>query len=314
VKARRRHVVRAPAHLLSGIATCPRCGRGLDYRRHASGRADSYGCVKGPAGCGGTAIKAGLLEEYVTGAVLDAVESPRVQQALRAGEDQHAPRRAVLLEQISDAQERREEARRDYAGRVIDRADWLDIRQRTEDEIGAARREYDRLAATAAGSSMRSGKPCSARERRASSAPACRIAARSWSLRGCRAMPLCVLVPSARPAAGVRASRAEARGARDGRTPGAVTHRDRPRGLRTRLRTPLTPIARPAPAGRRRCRSHRLRVGLVIRASPVTSAQYRGPGRAAAMACAGWFPRAQFPANRQTRYRPGADEAGPPGR
>jgi hypothetical protein len=58
---------------------------------------------------------------------------------------------------------------------------------------------------------MRSGKPCSARERRASSAPACRIAARSWSLRGCRALSPGVLVPSARPAAGVRASRADAR-------------------------------------------------------------------------------------------------------
>ena len=34
-------------------------------------------------------------------------------------------------------------------GRVIDRTDWLDIRQRTEDEIGAARREYDRLAGSA---------------------------------------------------------------------------------------------------------------------------------------------------------------------
>ena len=98
--ARRKHVVRAPAHLLSGIATCPKCGRGLHYRRHASDRADSYGCVKGPAGCGGTAIKADLLEEYVTGAVLDALESPRVQQALREGEDQHAPRRADLLAQI----------------------------------------------------------------------------------------------------------------------------------------------------------------------------------------------------------------------
>jgi hypothetical protein len=32
---------------------------------------------------------------------------------------------------------------------VIDRADWLDIRQRTEDEISAARREYDRLAGSA---------------------------------------------------------------------------------------------------------------------------------------------------------------------
>jgi hypothetical protein len=81
--------------------------------------------------------------------VLDALESPRVQEALRAGEDQHAPRRADLLAQIRDARDRRDEARRDYAGRVIDRADWLDIRQRTEDEIGAARREYDRLAGSA---------------------------------------------------------------------------------------------------------------------------------------------------------------------
>ena len=72
-----------------------------------------------------------------------------MQEALREGEDQHAPRRAELLEQIRDAQERREEARRDYSGRVIDRADWLDIRQRTEDEINTARREYDRLAGSA---------------------------------------------------------------------------------------------------------------------------------------------------------------------
>jgi hypothetical protein len=67
--ARRKHVVRAPAHLLSGIATCPKCGRGLHYRHHPSDRADCYGCVKGPAGCGGTAIKADLLEQYVTGAL-----------------------------------------------------------------------------------------------------------------------------------------------------------------------------------------------------------------------------------------------------
>ena len=143
--ARRKYVVRAPAHLMSGIAICPKCGSGLHYRRHAQRRADSYACVKGPAGCGGTALKAELLEEYVTGAVLDALESPRVQEALRAGEDQHAPRRADLLEQIRSAQDRRDEARRDYSDRVIDRADWLDIRQRTEDDISAARREYDRL-------------------------------------------------------------------------------------------------------------------------------------------------------------------------
>ena len=51
--ARRKHVVRAPAHLLSGIATCPKCGRGLHYRRYAQRRADSYACVAGPRGAAG---------------------------------------------------------------------------------------------------------------------------------------------------------------------------------------------------------------------------------------------------------------------
>jgi len=39
----------------------------------------------------------------VTGAVLDALESPRVQQALRDGQDHHAPRRAGLLVEIRAA-------------------------------------------------------------------------------------------------------------------------------------------------------------------------------------------------------------------
>src|SRR5437763_811511 len=59
--ARRRHVVRAPAHLLSGTASGPQCGRGLHHRRHAEERADSSGGVKGPAGCGGRALGAGPL-------------------------------------------------------------------------------------------------------------------------------------------------------------------------------------------------------------------------------------------------------------
>ncbi len=45
-----------------------------------------------------------------------------MQEALHEGEDLRAPRRAELLAQIRDAQERRDEARRDYSNRVIDRA------------------------------------------------------------------------------------------------------------------------------------------------------------------------------------------------
>lgn len=94
-------------------------------------------------------MNAEFLEEYVTGAVLDALESPRVQEAVRAGDDTGAPRRTELLTEIKNAQERREEARRDYAEGTIDKEDWLDIRQRTETRITKARQEYDRLAGSA---------------------------------------------------------------------------------------------------------------------------------------------------------------------
>jgi hypothetical protein len=144
--ARRKHIVGSQRHLLSGLAPCPKCGHGLKYRKFSSYRArsDSYACVRGVGGrCGGVAIKAELLEEYVTGAVLDALESPRVQEALRTGDDD-GPRREDLLAKIQRAQEVRADARRDLADGVIDRNDWLDIRQRTEDTISTARREYDR--------------------------------------------------------------------------------------------------------------------------------------------------------------------------
>jgi site-specific DNA recombinase len=150
--SRRRYTVRRKPHLLAGIAVCPKCGKGLHYRRFSRQqrpRSDSYGCVKGPGiGCGGVAINAEFLEEYVTGTVLDALESPRVQQALRESGDQDAPRRAELLAEIERAQEVRAQARRDLAEDIIDRTDWLDIRQRTEDRITRARREYDRLTGT----------------------------------------------------------------------------------------------------------------------------------------------------------------------
>ena len=64
---------------------------------------------------------------------------------MRAGAGQGAPRRAELLEEIRKAQEKRADARHDWADDVIDKEDWLDIRQRTDDRIARARKEYDRL-------------------------------------------------------------------------------------------------------------------------------------------------------------------------
>ena len=86
----------------------------------------------------------------MTGTVLDALESPRVQQAVQAGEDTSAPRRAELLEEIRKARDKRAEARRDWAEDTIEKEDWLDIRQRTEARIAKARREYQKLTGLAA--------------------------------------------------------------------------------------------------------------------------------------------------------------------
>jgi hypothetical protein len=140
-------VVGRKRHLLSGVARCGKCGNPLYF---AGNGKNAYRCVTGPGkGCGGVSVNAVLLDEYVTGAALDALESPQVQEAVRAGADTGAPRRAELLEEIRKAQDKRADARRDWADDVIDKEDWLDIRQRTDDRIARARKEYDRLSGTA---------------------------------------------------------------------------------------------------------------------------------------------------------------------
>ena len=146
--SRRVYVVGRKQHLLSGIARCGKCGGPLyPYGAVDGKRAATYRCVVGPAGkgCGGISVNGEYLDEYVTGAVQAALESPRVQQAVRAGQDASAPRRAELLEEIRKAQEKRAEARRDWAEDVIDKEDWLDIKARTEARIANARKEYDKL-------------------------------------------------------------------------------------------------------------------------------------------------------------------------
>jgi len=72
-----------------------------------------------------------------------------VREAVAAGQDTDAPRRAELLAEIRKAQEKRAEARRDWAEDIIDKEDWLDIRQRTDNRINRARKEYDQLTGTA---------------------------------------------------------------------------------------------------------------------------------------------------------------------
>ena len=75
--------------------------------------------------------------------------SPRGSRRRCTLRDSDAAHREELLAKIQRAQDVRADARRDLADGMIDRNDWLDIRQRTEDTISTARREYDRLAGSA---------------------------------------------------------------------------------------------------------------------------------------------------------------------
>ena len=70
-RPRRAQVTGKKRHLLSGVLRCGKCGRPLyvDLNR--------YRCASGPGqGCGGVSVRSDMIEEYVTGAVLDALESP----------------------------------------------------------------------------------------------------------------------------------------------------------------------------------------------------------------------------------------------
>ncbi|GGS94711.1 site-specific recombinase DNA invertase Pin [Planobispora rosea] len=144
---RKADVTRRQKHLLSGILLCSKCEKKMYFRGEKAPRANSYACAWGMrGGCGGTRIKADSLEEYVTGAVLDALESPRIQEALRKGTDKaEEKQRILILKQIKKAKERKEEARLDYGGEIIDREEWLDIRAQVNSRITELQREYDRL-------------------------------------------------------------------------------------------------------------------------------------------------------------------------
>jgi hypothetical protein len=177
---------------------------------------------------------------------------------------------------------------------------------------GRASRKSAASTATAAGSSMRSGKPCPARERRASSAPACRIAARSWSLSRCRALSPGVLVSSACPAAGLRVSWAGARaGPGTGPPPGRSLTRTAP--------GPAHPPASPADPGRAARAGVLPPVPVKPGALPAGHADQSGDVRPVTGGLAerqpwrgaGWFPRARRsrrtgrPATGRGRVRPG---------
>ena len=143
-RPRRAQVTGKRRHLLSGVARCGKCGRPLyaDVNR--------YRCASGPGlGCGGCRGPGGHARGVRHRRRSRRPGIPARAAGRAAGADTDAPRRAELLAEIRKAQDKRAEARRDWAEDVIDKEDWLDIKQRTDDRINRARNEYDRLTGTA---------------------------------------------------------------------------------------------------------------------------------------------------------------------
>ncbi len=71
-RSRRKAVTGKKRHLLSGVARCGKCGRPLYLDR------TRYRCASSPGRpCGGVSLSAELLDEYVTGAVLDRISRAR---------------------------------------------------------------------------------------------------------------------------------------------------------------------------------------------------------------------------------------------
>ena len=145
--ARRKHVVGNQRHLLSGFGAVPevRARAEVPQVQHLPG---AVGLLRLRAR-GRRAVRRGGDQGRAAGGVRDRrgpgrAGVPAGPGALRA-EDSDAAHREDLLAKIQRAQDIRAYARRDLADGVIDRNDWLDIRQRTEDTISTARREYDRL-------------------------------------------------------------------------------------------------------------------------------------------------------------------------
>ena len=122
---------RPPAHLLTSMVRCGRCGATMHTSQSAT-RARRYLCQHSPGrpGCGGTAVAAEPLEALLTEAVLLRVDSPALARALACqtdtGDVDHADELATLETQL-------EQLDNDfYVDGLLDRKRWLTVKGRLE--------------------------------------------------------------------------------------------------------------------------------------------------------------------------------------
>jgi DNA invertase Pin-like site-specific DNA recombinase len=124
-----RRSVRVPVSarsLLAGVATCGRCGAGLDASSRRPGRPGwlgQYRCSKG----GHVGVARAWLDDFVSEAVVDAIDTGRLVEAIRKRQQRGQTRKAsdlearleVLEDEFADGRMRPERFR-ELRGRLID--------------------------------------------------------------------------------------------------------------------------------------------------------------------------------------------------
>lgn len=126
---------RPATHLLSGIATCGRCGGPLYHAPRYNRAGSRYRCYSGPSrkpdACGRLSVTAEPVEDIVRDRLIDALAGEALAEARRqvASDDQAEQEAAAELSAVEDL---RDELVRDRADGVLSRREWLVAKERLD--------------------------------------------------------------------------------------------------------------------------------------------------------------------------------------
>jgi site-specific DNA recombinase len=140
----------ARRYLLGGLLACSRCGERLVARPRSGGQR-RYACAKGPgfSGCGKTYINADPVEQFVTEAVLNRLDSAELQRAMEQRQ-RSAPDAQRWWQEAEAAQAQLDELAAAYGERQFSLQEWMAARKPIEQRLTSARKQLAKVSRTSA--------------------------------------------------------------------------------------------------------------------------------------------------------------------
>jgi len=138
-------------YLLTGLLFCGNCGEPLRSRRRGNKSTPGYECAKKPGSraCGKLGRKALPIEEFVTEAVLTALDGPGLAKALKARRAAHNDDSKILDAIQADEAALEQLAADFYTDALISRAEFFAARSKLTDRIDANRQRLAAISGTA---------------------------------------------------------------------------------------------------------------------------------------------------------------------